>query len=245
MTSENIQKIESKDSQRPKKKYYRRPGKRYHNRSRYELKRFSFKKVSILIPLYNEEESLRPLISEVRNAIKKIDINYEIFFVDDGSTDDSLKIIKEFAKSDNKIRFISFRKNYGKSAALQLGFKNVSGDAVITMDADLQDDPAEIIISEMGHVTGITEDINGVLWVVGFVMSKLPKITMADLPEITVFDSDHKYDPRKDVPFYRPCVARIDPTNPNDLNVTAEPLIPEYSKNNELSLPLSVLWIGD
>ncbi|MEN8193016.1 MAG: glycosyltransferase family 2 protein [Bacteroidota bacterium] len=145
MTNENISRSETKGPEKPKKKYYRHPGKRYYNRNRNNLKKFSFKKVSVLVPLYNEEESLRPLISEIRNALKKIDINYEILFVDDGSTDDSLKIIKEFARSDNKIRFISFRKNYGKSAALQLGFKNVTGDAVITMDADLQDDPEEII----------------------------------------------------------------------------------------------------
>ena len=144
MTNENQVKTESASTEKPKKRFYKRPGKKYYN-NKTNLKRFSFKKVSILVPLYNEEESLRPLIAEIRNAVKKIDIQYEIMFVDDGSSDDSLKIIKEYAKTDNKIKFISFRKNYGKSAALQLGFKNVSGDAVITMDADLQDDPAEIV----------------------------------------------------------------------------------------------------
>lgn len=144
MTNENQAKTESVSKEKPKKRYYKRPGKKYYN-NKTNLKRFSFKKVSILVPLYNEEESLRPLIAEIRNAVKMIDIQYEIMFVDDGSSDDSLKIIKEYAKTDNKIKFISFRKNYGKSAALQLGFKNVSGDAIITMDADLQDDPAEIV----------------------------------------------------------------------------------------------------
>jgi len=144
VTNESNTKPESNNQQKQKKKYYRRPYKRYYNHNKSGLKKFSFKKVSILVPLYNEEESLRPLISEIRSALKKIDINYEIMLVDDGSTDKSLEIIKEIARTDNKIRFISFRKNYGKSAALQLGFKHVSGDAVITMDADLQDDPAEI-----------------------------------------------------------------------------------------------------
>ena len=100
--------------------------------------------ISVVVPLFNEEESLRPLYAEIKDALKKISIDYEIFFLDDGSKDESLNIIKDLAKNDPKIRFISFRKNYGKSAALQLGFKAVSGDAVITMDADLQDDPAEI-----------------------------------------------------------------------------------------------------
>mgnify|MGYP000055948993 CR=1 FL=1 len=126
------------------KKPYSRPRRNYYKKNRSNLKRFSFKKVSILIPLYNEEESLRPLYSEIKDALKKISIDYEILFFDDGSKDTSLEIIKDLAKKDPKIKYISFRKNYGKSAALQLGFKAVTGDAVITMDADLQDDPAEI-----------------------------------------------------------------------------------------------------
>ncbi|MDA3860805.1 MAG: glycosyltransferase family 2 protein [Melioribacteraceae bacterium] len=126
-----------------KKKPYKRPRRNY-NKNRGYLKRFSFKKVSILVPLFNEEESLKPLYAEIKDALKKIYIDYEILFFDDGSTDSSLEIIKELAKKDPKIKYISFRKNYGKSAALQLGFKAVTGDAVITMDADLQDDPAEI-----------------------------------------------------------------------------------------------------
>lgn len=130
--------------QDPRKKHYKRPRRNFYNKSRGNLKKFSFKKVSILIPLYNEEESLKPLLVEIKEALKLISIDYEIFFVDDGSTDNSLSIIKEFVKTNPKIKFISFRKNYGKSAALQLGFKAVTGDAVITMDADLQDDPAEI-----------------------------------------------------------------------------------------------------
>ncbi len=144
MANESISKSDTENTQKPRKKYYRRPYKRHSNQGKSNLKRYSFKKVSILVPLYNEEESLKPLVAEIKNALKKIDINYEIIFVDDGSTDRSLEMIKDFVKTDNKIKFISFRKNYGKSAALQLGFKYLTGDAVITMDADLQDDPAEI-----------------------------------------------------------------------------------------------------
>ena len=104
----------------------------------------SFKKVSIVVPLLNEEESLRPLYNEIKKSLKTISIDYEIIFIDDGSTDKSLNVIKELSRFDNKIRYFSFRSNYGKSAALQIAFKHVTGDAVITMDADLQDDPNEI-----------------------------------------------------------------------------------------------------
>lgn len=71
--------------------------------------------------------------------------DFEIIFIDDGSKDKSLNIIKEIARQDNKIKYVSFRKNYGKAAALQVGFNLATGDAVITMDADLQDDPAETV----------------------------------------------------------------------------------------------------
>ncbi len=142
----NNSEIKNSDNkpQNQRKRYYKRPRRNFYNKNKGNLKKFSFKKVSVLIPLYNEEESLKPLLVEIKEALKQISIDYEIFFIDDGSTDNSLAIIKEFAKTNPKIRFISLRKNYGKSAALQLGFKAVTGDAVITMDADLQDDPAEI-----------------------------------------------------------------------------------------------------
>ncbi|MGE5432546.1 MAG: glycosyltransferase [Syntrophomonadaceae bacterium] len=107
-------------------------------------KKTSFKKISIVVPLYNEEESLRPLTNEIKKAMRAISAEYEVIFVDDGSTDKSLAVLKEISRIDPKFKYISFRKNYGKSAALQMGFKQVTGDAVITMDADLQDDPNEI-----------------------------------------------------------------------------------------------------
>jgi len=91
--NESTSKPDTENTQKPKKKYYRRPYKRYNNHKKSGLKKLSFKKVSILVPLYNEEESLKPLIAEISNALKTIDINYEIMFVDDGSTDRSLKII--------------------------------------------------------------------------------------------------------------------------------------------------------
>lgn len=107
-------------------------------------KKTQFRKISIVVPLFNEEESLRPLANEIKKAMRLVAADFEVILVDDGSTDKSLSIIKEIARSDSKFKFISFRKNYGKSAALQVGFRQATGDAVITMDADLQDDPNEI-----------------------------------------------------------------------------------------------------
>lgn len=115
--------------------------------------------ISILISLYNEEESLKELVSWIENSMANSNLkdkNYEIVMVDDGSTDSSWKIIKDLSTSDSKIKGISFRTNYGKSAALQIGFGAVEGDVVITMDADLQDSPEEIpelyrMITEEGY----------------------------------------------------------------------------------------------
>lgn len=107
--------------------------------------------VSFVIPVYNESESLRELhklivenVQKIKNASDDSIVEYEILFVDDGSTDDSVNIIKNIHEVDPCVHLISFRKNFGKSAALQAGFRNVHGDIVITMDSDLQDDPNEI-----------------------------------------------------------------------------------------------------
>ncbi len=102
------------------------------------------KKISIVIPLLNEEESLKPLYNGIKKAIAPYSLDYEIIFIDDGSTDNSLQVIKQLVRYDNKVHYFSFRKNYGKSAALNVGFAHAKGDVVITMDADLQDDPEEI-----------------------------------------------------------------------------------------------------
>lgn len=103
--------------------------------------------LSIVISLYNEEESLRELIAWIEKAIAQSYLKgkeYEIIMINDGSTDGSWRVIEELAKEDSHIRAISFRRNYGKSAALFEGFKAAQGDVVVTMDADLQDDPEEI-----------------------------------------------------------------------------------------------------
>ncbi|NMB83261.1 MAG: glycosyltransferase [Ignavibacteria bacterium] len=138
-----------KQNKKPARKHYynRRKFKPTQDQQEFQPReqlKFSFKRVSIVIPLYNEEDALRPLYAELKKAFKNYSTDYELVFVDDGSTDKSLSIIKELARTDNRIKFISFRANYGKSAALQMGFKHSTGDAIVTMDADLQDDPSEI-----------------------------------------------------------------------------------------------------
>lgn len=100
--------------------------------------------ISVVIPLYNEEESLPELTSWIQRVMKENGFTYEIIFVDDGSTDNSLATIRTLAESDQNIHCISFSRNYGKSPALNRGFARAAGDVVITMDADLQDSPDEI-----------------------------------------------------------------------------------------------------
>ena len=102
------------------------------------------KLLSLVIPVYNESESLIPLHQEIDEVAKKENLLIEIIFIDDGSSDGSWKLIKELVAKDARIRGIRFRKNFGKAAALAAGFKAVRGQVAITMDADLQDDPHEI-----------------------------------------------------------------------------------------------------
>lgn len=100
--------------------------------------------ISIVVPLYNEDESLPELITWIDDVMQKHNFSYEAIFIDDGSTDRSWQVITELKLRFANIRAIKFRRNYGKSAALNVGFAAAQGDVVITMDADLQDSPDEI-----------------------------------------------------------------------------------------------------
>ncbi len=100
--------------------------------------------LSVVIPLFNERESLRELHEELTSVLANVGKPYELVFVDDGSTDGSWDVLRELASADPRVRAFSFRRNFGKAAALAYGFRKARGRIIITMDADLQDDPAEI-----------------------------------------------------------------------------------------------------
>lgn len=100
--------------------------------------------ISVVVPLYNEAESLLELESWIARVMNENGFSYEIIFVNDGSTDDSWKVISDLKEHNPNVKGVSFRRNYGKSPALNTGFSRAQGDVVITMDADLQDSPDEI-----------------------------------------------------------------------------------------------------
>ncbi|MBK5203375.1 MAG: glycosyltransferase family 2 protein [Prolixibacteraceae bacterium] len=100
--------------------------------------------ISVVIPLYNEEESLPELTTWIKKIMDDNSFSYEIIFIDDGSKDSSWEIIKKLHTDNSSVKGIKFLRNYGKSAGLQVGFTKAIGDVIFTMDADLQDDPSEI-----------------------------------------------------------------------------------------------------
>ena len=110
--------------------------------------------ISVVVPLYNEEESLPELYRWIEKVMKANGFSFEVIFVNDGSTDNSWQVIEDLSKQSEDVKGIKFRRNYGKSPALYCGFKEAQGDVVITMDADLQDSPDEI----PGLYKMITED---------------------------------------------------------------------------------------
>lgn len=122
----------------------KKPQEKQHNRPQQQHHHGGKPYVSVVIPLLNEEESLRELHEQLKNALQRIGGNYELIFIDDGSTDNSYRVLKELRQRNNRVKAIRFRRNYGKSAALAVGFQKAQGEFVITMDADLQDDPGEI-----------------------------------------------------------------------------------------------------
>ena len=120
--------------------------------------------ISVVIPLYNEEESLPELYEWIERVMNSNNFSFEVIFINDGSRDNSWKVIEELAQKSPHVKGIKFRRNYGKSPALYCGFKEAQGDVVITMDADLQDSPNEIpelyrMITEEGYdlVSGYKE----------------------------------------------------------------------------------------
>lgn len=112
--------------------------------------------ISIVVPLFNEEESLPELVDWIARVMNENQMTYEVILIDDGSTDNSWEVIKEIKKSNSSVKAIKFQRNYGKSPALHCGFQITKGNVVMTMDADLQDSPDEIpgfykMIQEEGY----------------------------------------------------------------------------------------------
>ena len=104
----------------------------------------NFLDIAVVIPIFNEKESLKELSHKLVNVLKRIGKSYEILFIDDGSTDGSFDIIKEIHENDSNVKGIKLRKNFGKAVALSIGFQRARGKIVVTMDGDLQDEPEEI-----------------------------------------------------------------------------------------------------
>lgn len=100
--------------------------------------------LSIIVPVFNEHDSITTLYEEIKRQVVEAKIKYEIIFIDDGSSDSSSEILSNIAGEDDNVKLISFMRNYGKSAALDAGFKACRGEQIITMDADLQDNPGDI-----------------------------------------------------------------------------------------------------
>jgi glycosyltransferase involved in cell wall biosynthesis len=109
--------------------------------------------VSVIIPIYNEEENIQPLYNSLTSVMDAEAYNYELLFIDDGSSDRTFQLLQPIAEKDSKVKLLSFRRNFGKAAAWAAGFDHAKGDVVITIDADLQNDPKDIpnLVSYIGE----------------------------------------------------------------------------------------------
>jgi glycosyltransferase involved in cell wall biosynthesis len=142
-TPETPQPTEQRQPQQPRQQQ-RRPQQRQPQQRQQHQPQQGGTDISVVIPLYNEEGSLRELHQQLRNALNRMNARYELMFIDDGSTDHSFQVLRDLKRIDHHIKIIRFRRNYGKSAALSVGFDKAQGNIVFTMDADLQDDPMEL-----------------------------------------------------------------------------------------------------
>ncbi|MCM8778818.1 MAG: glycosyltransferase family 2 protein [Candidatus Omnitrophica bacterium] len=106
--------------------------------------RYLGNEISVIIPVFNEERNLFPLYERLKNVLINLDREYEIIFVDDGSKDKSFAVLREIKDKDPNIKIIKFKRNYGQSFALDAGFRNAQGEIIVSLDADLQNDPEDI-----------------------------------------------------------------------------------------------------
>jgi glycosyltransferase involved in cell wall biosynthesis len=104
----------------------------------------SVKKLSVVIPIYNERENIPILYRELKDTLERLKLDYEVVFVDDGSNDGSTEVLEELARNDRRVKVVEFARNYGQTSAMMAGVDIATGDVIITMDGDLQNDPADI-----------------------------------------------------------------------------------------------------
>ncbi len=138
--------------------------------------------ISIILPIYNEEESIPHLLEELVPALEKINSSFEIVCIDDGSADGSFVELKKLRAQDERVRIIRFRRNFGQTAAFAAGFNRARGDIVITMDADLQNDPADItkLLDKINEGNDVVSGWRVERWKEGagsFITRKLPSLT--------------------------------------------------------------------
>ncbi len=151
-------------------------------------------KLSIVIPIFNEEENLPLIYEELKAVLDGMKVDHEILFIDDGSTDTSLDILKDIRRRDDRVTAISFRRNFGQTAAMSAGFDYATGDIIITMDGDLQNDPHDILhlIAKIDEgydvVTGWRHDRKD-----AFISRKLPSIIANKIISLTTKVSLHDY----------------------------------------------------
>ena len=149
--------------------------------------------LSIVIPVFNEEANLQELIDKINKVMQRIKKNYEIIFVDDGSEDDSLRILSEACQKNSRIRLIVFQRNYGQTAALSAGFNSATGKIIIPLDADLQNDPEDIpmlllkIEEGFGLVSGWRKERKDPFWsrrlpslVANWIISRISGVPLHD-----------------------------------------------------------------
>ena len=150
--------------------------------------------LSVVIPLLNEEDNIHLLYEELKGVLSSMDEGHEIVFVDDGSKDGSLKLLEEIQQKDDAVVVVSFRRNFGQTAAMAAGFDYASGDVIITMDADLQNDPKDIpkLVQKMNEgydvVTGWRYDRKD-----AFINRRLPSIIANKIISFTTGVNLHDY----------------------------------------------------
>jgi glycosyltransferase involved in cell wall biosynthesis len=136
-------------------------------------------KISIVLPIYNEEKNIKILYQELKNSLNSLGKSYEIICVNDGSTDGSEKVLKELALDDAGVKVINFKHNFGQTAAMSAGISHATGDIIMPMDSDLQNDPADILkfLDKIEEGFDVVSGWRKKRWQGNFLTRKLPSVT--------------------------------------------------------------------